>query len=330
MKLKILYISFFLGCCLSILGQVNSSTPEESKDPYGVEGVAFTRDGKTLVSVGGSGKGNIKIWDIAGASLQRSITCECVPKTVSISPDGKEFVVAGGSMTPVYEMATGEIVMELGSTFNALSELAIYSPDGKTIVTSNLGEIKTWNSQNGKKIREFSADTKKVSSIAFSPDGKVFATGGWDNSIRFWDITSGKETKSLLAHTHWVTSLAFSVDGKMLASGDQDTKIRVWDVKTGKPIQELTDEDLLGSSIDSITFAPRALSGDVTIVMAANLSWIITLDVAKGRWKQTKAKEIIESLVVSPDGNMIAFGYSDKSLTLLDLRSKKEIPLVSK
>jgi WD40 repeat protein len=315
---------------IQIAGFGQAAAIVESGHSGAISDMAFTPDGKILISVGGMDKDNIKLWNAENGALIKTVNYGSIANAVAISPDGKEFVVGGVAQLEVFDLASGEMAMKIGGRFRSSADDVLYTPDGKFIISAHMGTVTIWNALNGKTIREIKADENKVEALAISPDGKSLATANWDKAVHLWNIGTGQEIKKFVGHKHWVTSVVFSDDGKLLASGDQDTKIKVWDVTTGAQVQELDDEEIIGTSIKALVFAPKSQVGENTTVIGVNLSAMIFLDVAKGRWREIRGQSIISSLVLSPDRNLMVIGTQDKAITIADLRTKKQILLKSK
>ncbi|MGO8745471.1 MAG: WD40 repeat domain-containing protein [Thermoguttaceae bacterium] len=109
-------------------------------------GVAFSRDGKTLVS---GRSGTIEFWDLAArrdvATIERSEDSECV-WSLAIAPDGKTLAVAcvNGTVT-FWDMATHAHLATLNAD-KATVLCVAFSPDGKTLATGGFEKnIKLWD-----------------------------------------------------------------------------------------------------------------------------------------------------------------------------------------
>lgn len=158
-------------------------------NPEGVLAMAFTPDGKTLISAGCPDE--IKRWDVAtGRNTEtRQAADEFHRGAAAFSADGKTLatIVYADNTITLWEVATG-----------------------KALVT----------------LKEHTA---YVRTLDFSPDGKTLASGCEDGTIKLWDVTGGRERAVLKGHAGGVLCLAFSADGKVLASGSADRTIKLWD-----------------------------------------------------------------------------------------------------
>jgi hypothetical protein len=67
--------------------------------------------------------------------------------------------------------------------------------------------------------------------------GKMPQSVSGDGTVRLWDVATGKELGT------WVKSVAFSPDGRILASSSADGKVRIWDAATGKAISTFSEGD---------------------------------------------------------------------------------------
>ena len=154
-----------------------------------VRGIAFSPDGKTLVT---SGFDDTLIWWPVTAAEPKPIrevkAHQGWIRTISVSPDGKLLASAGNDKI-----------------------------------------VKLWNFSDGKPIRQMTGHELSVYSTAFDPSGKFLLSGDLKGVVHQWDIKTGKsvrtfDAKALTSYNTGqkvnyggVRSLAFSPDGKHLA-----------------------------------------------------------------------------------------------------------------
>jgi roadblock/LC7 domain-containing protein len=171
-----------------------------------VAAVAYSPDGKYILSGGGLGKMNL--WDISsGKSIKTVVASErgsiLLPparvNAVSVSSDG-QYALSGGSDN----------------------------------------SVRLWNAKNLTQIKNFVGHTGMggISSVAFSPDGKYALSAGYDTKVIIWDLASGTEWKVFAGHTGMGASAKFSPDGKhVISAGDAST--RIWNVSSGEEVASM-------------------------------------------------------------------------------------------
>jgi RNA polymerase sigma factor (sigma-70 family) len=214
-----------------------------------VVSLAFSSDGKTLVSV--------------GITLQGMRTGEPGEGETRFT---RVWDVTTGKENRTWDLATGK------GNRTVLKEreciIRTVSPDGRTLGSSGGSggdEIMLWEAATGGRRAKLTGHTGGVWGIAFSPDGRTLASGGGDGTVRLWDLPSGKEVGRLEGHKSCVFAVAFSPDGRTLVSGGLDKKALLWDVsrvtgRRGKPAQR-SSSDLQADW--------RDLAGDAAVGYAA-------------------------------------------------------------
>ena len=212
-------------------------------------------------------------------------------KQIAYSPNGRHLAAAGSAGIWIYDMAIHHEVALLTESTGRISGVA-FSPDGSTIVSGyNDGSILVWDVKTGKRKQALPTEQEWVSSVAFSPDGKIIASGGacmegLCPGITLLDSQTGEQLKSF-GGGDTTLSVCFSPDGKTLASsGDEwDSNIRLWDVQTGELLK---------------TLKKRTAFEDF-----------------EGR--------DVNSVVFSPDGNMIASGSGNGTIRLWNAHTSEFI-----
>lgn len=166
-----------------------------------VNSLAFSKDGRILVS--GGLDGAVKIWNWHKEELLHTLN------------------------RPVDFF--GALASWFDSSVGAIWSVAI-SPDGKTVAASGSEQpIQLWNTENGRLLRTFTEHSDSVYALAFSPDGETLASGGADHTIRIWNFHTG-ELLETLENLRPVKSVVFSYDGKTLVSGSADATVKIWRV----------------------------------------------------------------------------------------------------
>lgn len=169
---------------------VHPQPPEKYRRPLPVTGVAFSRDGQSLLV---SGYHEVTEWRVSDGKLLRRIGN--VPQRVyalTLSPDGKRLAVAGGQ-------------------------------------PGRLGEVREFDPASGKLVRVLAPAADAALAVAYRPDGKQLAVAAADNSLRIYDAQTGKLVKALASHADWVMAVAYSRDGRLLASASRDKSAKVYD-----------------------------------------------------------------------------------------------------
>ena len=191
-----------------------------------VESLAFSRDGKLLVSSNWDRK--VRVMEFPGGNQVRDFESESKPVCVAISPDSK--VIASGDLSPavtLWDREGGKEIRRLTGQTSRIWSVA-FSPDGQRLASASAdGSTVIWNVSTGQSLCTLSGHVGAVMSAVYSPDGKFVVSGGADDTVRFWDPATGQNLETLGAHSG-VWQVAFSPDGKYLAAGYADGTVNIW------------------------------------------------------------------------------------------------------
>lgn len=285
-----------------------------------VSGVAFSPDGRTIVS--GSNDGSVWVWDVKTGEHRQILTAEQEwVSSVAFSPDGK-IIASGGAcvegMCPgitLLDTQTGERLKSFGGAYTTLS--VCFSPDGKMLASSGDdwdSNIRLWDVQTGELLKTLKKRTafedfkgRDVNSVVFSPDGNMIASGSGHGTIRLWNPNTGEFIKYLVGHTKSVNSVVFSPNGNTLISTGEDG-VCLWNVNTGEYIDEFQIPAVSAAfSPDGKTCAIANETG-ISLWNAHTFQFLERLtETAGSEDNNFRGKDIssIESVAFNPDGKTI-------------------------
>jgi len=261
-----------------------------------VESGAFSPNGQVLALA--TSNNTVELWNPAsGERLGALVGCECSVMSVAFSPDGQTLASASH---------------EAGGRVKPTSPLA-----PRRLFPTQPDSVKLWGRSPAALLRTLDHD-ESVSSVAFSPDGKILAAAGsrkkfslfssfltdfskgWDSDVRLLNTATGellgtlgtKEFSPITEERNWepprsalLTLVAFSSDGGILAAASTDGKIELWKKWhwTG-PSDSHQD--------DKYKFLPSPEDG-----------------------KLIGHQGDVRSLAFSPDGQTLASGSADKTIS---------------
>jgi WD40 repeat protein len=257
-----------------------------------VEQLAFTPDGRTLVSAGADR--TIRTWDAATGKLLR------------LMPFGHEFFL---SLSPDGRMAVAQRSAESGAKRS--QELVLHS---------------TLDDRPPRRLPVTELDRYYLFGA-----GGAYLIGWRSKDVVLVDAASGKEIRGF-AHNEQVNRALLAPDGRMLATSEQGPlqssghgdfafaiekpegrRTRVWDVTSGRVRLQLPGRAILFAP-DSKTFALQKTDHSVVLV-----------DVVSGRELQhLGVTRYFSSAVFSPDGRMMATGERDRTIRFWEIATGKE------
>ena len=211
--------------------------------------VAFSSDGRYILSGSGSADKALKLWDVpSGRKLRTFVGHSDHAFSATFSPDGR--YILSGSLDKTMKLWDVETGLEL-RTFAGHSKwvLAVaFSPDGRYALSGSVDKtMKLWDVVTGKEVRTFNVRTplsySAINSVTFSPDSQYIISAHDDGDIRQWEMATGRELRTFRGHSSVVNSVAFSPDGRYIVSGSDDQTTRLWDVSTGKEIAIIVSFD---------------------------------------------------------------------------------------
>jgi len=154
-----------------------------------VNGIAFTPDGKRVVTAASDGE--IRIWDAAnGKDLGKIVGPKEGIIAMALSPDGRRALIAGGNgfACVLYDLETKKEILRLvGHTANVNS--LVFSPDGKQILTGSADRtLRLWDATAGRSCAK-SMRTPAMSRASNSPPMVWGAASvGYDHVNRLWGL----------------------------------------------------------------------------------------------------------------------------------------------
>jgi len=184
------------------------------------------------------------------------------PETVSFHPSGK-YLLAGGGIggkaggTKVWNVITGEVMMEAGKEFDSVMAADIRADLGGIALGGPSRLIKLWDTQAGEQIKSIKKHTDWLISLAYSHDGILLATGDRNNGVQVWEAATGNEFHSLRGHRKAIVDVKWRADSNLLASASEDGQVIFWDMNSGKQIKKVTAH---GGGVLAMDYA---LNGDI-------------------------------------------------------------------
>ncbi len=234
--------------------------------PGGVQSLAFSPDGRLLVSTGADDR--TSVWALDGSRLVSSHAHPEPARDARFTADAaRVFSLLGRGGLTLWDVATGKLVREWPEA-HAVGESAAFK-----------SSILAWTT---------------------SADGRYFVTGGGDRKIRIWSGDTASMLRAVDAPSSLVVRLDMGSGGRTLVSTNNNRTATVWSFPDGEPrflAEPITFKRLalsLSLSPDENTLA--LADSDAHLIDLRNGRKIKTLPLRSGD---------ISSLAFSPDGALL-------------------------
>ena len=143
-----------------------------------------------------------------------------------------------------------------------------------------------------------------VLAVAIHPSGTAFATAGQDSRVLIWSAAEGQVSRAIDVGSGWVENLAWSPDGQWLAASCS-RQVHAY----GADGAEVWRSDDHPSTVSAIAWS-RA--GELATACYGRVTFF---DASTGELRQKlEWKGSLVSMVLSPDGEIVACGSQDNSV----------------
>jgi WD40 repeat protein len=196
-------------------------------------GLAFTADGKTLLTSGSDG--TLRVWDLQSFA-QKMIVPISSGNTgqLTLSADGQRFAIVSKTAevirigvlkdTAGYELS--KISVKTGEAIGVLR----FSDDGKNLAATRGRNLHYWDATTSSDLPPLKFDSSSIR--ALSPDLRLAVSAY--RTIDVWDVTTRKKVHSFPSTRSGTYEPIFSRNGRFLAAAAPDQSIKIWDLKSGR------------------------------------------------------------------------------------------------
>lgn len=281
----------------------------------GVNALAFSPDGRTILTGGGNWDGEQRQWNSSGNFQSGPL-------------GGDRPLRPTDHLARLWDARTGREVRQLLGHRTMVTAVA-FSPDGARLLTGSAdGMVRLWTAATGETVRRLDrAHRTVVRAVAFAPDGATFLTAGEDGRLRLWNATDQREVRQWPAPAA-LRSAAFSADGRLvltLSGGGPDLPGRsapaqracAWSAAAGEQVRCVERAVLAPDGLAALRLEPVGLFEQMNGRGEDRAS---LLDLAAGSERRLALGGLRGSafLAFSPEGSQLLLRHAEGA-RLLDL-----------
>lgn len=224
------------------------------KHPSEIHAIAFSPDGRLLISGNLHTQSTLKVWDVQTGTCTTTIPAHISKvDSVCFHPNGV-LIASGGDDKDVqiFDLKQ-QRVDKILQGHKAVIWSVTFSPNGRLLASGSFDQMaRIWEVDSGQCLHILSGHTNALMAIVFHPVLPLIVTASTDATARLWSIETGICDRILSGHHNVVTSVAFSPDGQTFATGSFDKTIRIWDGVSW----ECRAIFQTNTSVHSVTFSP--------------------------------------------------------------------------
>ena len=149
-------------------------------------------------AVTGDSAGEVRIWDVTSARLERTLRSPREAESVALDPRGRFIATAPGianQASPpwlfLFDLAAPRAAAPaaLCPGVNVLNDMQ-FSPDGSWLATVHNGTVALWNLVGPRSI-VLGREKRAMSNVVVTPDGDLLSASSGDGLLRRWQLSSG-------------------------------------------------------------------------------------------------------------------------------------------
>ena len=306
----------------------------------GVGLVGWDRQGHLLTS--GNVVGALHVWELSYPAVRAVARTEAAEvRDFALSPDGRWLAVRADQPRAeivLVRRPTLEVVRHIGLDNAARAGTLLFRPDGQQLALVGPAEALAWEVETGRQmLRRKPEDFRSERWLpgAFLADGRLLvASPRSQGGVRVWDLVSGRAIQdvgsgpilraSLAARGR--SLLALPAPHGLLRRGPWT--IAVWDVATGQKRTEVkVDQGAVGRKFFWARLSPDGRwlvwldvhRTEQALAVPAE-TFVNVQEVGGSRAWRIPSGVLATSASFSPDGRLLALGYTDGLAQLWDVK----------
>jgi WD40 repeat protein len=285
----------------------------------GIESVAFSPNGRSVVTAGRDGKAYIAQSEFS--TTQAVLIGHRGPVNMAtFSQDGSEVVTASNDGSAriwdaeVDPSAPGPLARfrQIGTHLGPVNAVA-FSPDGRLALSAgDDGTARIWGPGSHVITLQHAG---AVNAASFSSGGRLVITGSEDGTARVWRTADGRLV-STLRHGEAVNTARLSPDGRFAVTAGRKGSAVLWNVRRGSSLHRLEH----GAEVKDARFSPN---GRLVVTASADGTAAIwrVADGHRGARLVGHTDDVVAA-AFSPNGKRVATASADGTARIWSVRSR--------